>query len=49
MANVIPFKKKDQVPSKKEMEAYYMMTKNWSNEMKQLILPDYYKHEKNTR
>ena len=42
-SKVIPFRKRP--PSPGEMEAYRRFTRNWSNELKQLMFPDYFRHD----
>ena len=39
-SNVIPFRKRP--PSEMELEAYRQMTRNWSEEVKQLMFPDHF-------
>jgi hypothetical protein len=41
--NVIPFRKR--APSEGQLEAYRRMTQNWSSELKQLMFPEYFRHE----
>jgi hypothetical protein len=39
-SNVIPFRKRP--PSEMELEAYRQMTRNWSEDVKQLMFPDHF-------
>ena len=41
--NVIPFRKRP--PSQGELEAYRRLTRNWSRELRQMMFPEYFKHE----
>lgn len=45
--NVIPFRKRP--PSDGEMEAYRMMTRNWSPELKRLMFPHHFMHDEDER
>jgi len=46
-SNVIPFRKRR--ASDGEMAAYRMFTRNWSPELRQLMFPDYFREEKQSR
>lgn len=41
--NVIPFRKR--APSKGELEAYRRLTRGWSPELRQMMFPEYFRHE----
>ena len=43
-AKVIPIRKRPPTPN--EMAAYRWITKGWSEEMKRLILPRYFEHDR---
>lgn len=42
-SKIIPFRKRP--PSPGEMEAYRRFTRNWSNELKRLMFPEYFRHD----
>jgi hypothetical protein len=39
-SNVIPFRRREPKPSMTEIEMYRRMTRNWSDQMRQLMFPD---------
>lgn len=41
--NVIPFRKRP--PSETELEVYRMMTREWAPALRQLMFPEYFRHE----
>jgi hypothetical protein len=45
-SKIIPFRKRP--PSPGEMEAYRRFTRNWSNELKRLMFPEYFRHDNQT-
>ena len=44
-SNVIPFRRRESKPSMTEIEKYQRMTRNWSQEMRQLMFPMYFELE----
>jgi len=42
---VIPFRRRETKPSEAEIEMYRKMTRNWSDEMRRLMFPQYCKLE----
>jgi hypothetical protein len=40
-SNVIPFRERS--PSQRELEACQKMTRHWSNQMRQLMIPERYR------
>jgi hypothetical protein len=38
-SNVIPFRRREVKPSTSEIEMYRKMTRNWSEQMRQLMFP----------
>ena len=38
---VIPFRRRESKPTEVELEIYRKVTRNWSAEMRQLMLPQY--------
>ena len=42
-SKIIPFRKRP--PSPGEMEAYRRFTRSWSNELKRLMFPEYFRHD----
>jgi len=43
-STVIPFRKRP--PSEQELEMYRKMTRNWHPEMRQLMFPEHFKHDR---
>jgi hypothetical protein len=43
-SNIIPFRKRP--PSEQELEMYRKMTRNWHPEMRQLMFPEHFKHDR---
>jgi hypothetical protein len=41
--NVIPFRKRP--PSESELEAYRLLTRNWSPQLRQLMFPEYFRQD----
>lgn len=44
-SNVVPFRRREAKPSMTEIEMYRRMTRNWSDQMRQLMFPDLYELE----
>ena len=44
-SNVIPFRRRESKPSMTELEMYQRMTRNWSQEMRQLMFPTHFELE----
>lgn len=44
-SNVIPFRRRESKPSMSELEVYQRMTRNWSQEMRQLMFPTHFEIE----
>jgi hypothetical protein len=41
--NVIPFRKRP--PSEGELEAYRRLTRSWSPQLRQMMFPEYFRHD----
>ena len=44
-SNVVPFRRRESKPSMSEIEMYLRMTRNWSQEMRQLMFPTHFELE----
>lgn len=44
-SNVVPFRRRESKPSMTEIEMYQRMTRNWSQEMRQLMFPTHFELE----
>jgi hypothetical protein len=44
-SNVIPFRRREAKPSMTEIEMYQRMTRNWSQDMRQLMFPTHFELE----
>jgi hypothetical protein len=45
---VIPFRRRETKPSPNEIEMYRKMTRNWSDEMRQLMFPALFELDSNS-
>jgi hypothetical protein len=47
-SNVVQFRRRETKPTMSEIEMYRRMTRNWSDEMRQLMFPTHFQFDKNS-
>jgi len=47
-SKVVPFRRREQKPTTTEIEMYRKMTRNWSDEMRQLMFPTHFELDSRT-